>query len=169
MPRIRSSCASTNLMRRAMPSRRATLIEGVGGGHGDLGRCQGAGPQHAGHPVERSDVLNIPLLATDPYGNFIPRRCGFAQIVISSVGRPADSGRRHSPSPGNACRVPCTGHAFLDDIAHTPIRHRPRSLIADSDSDVGTEPERRRGRPTTTNCSTRISSPATAAATRTSA
>ena len=131
------------------------------------------------------DVHDVPLLRTDLYGNFIPDPAtGFAQVITGAgadgilntgddvvvVGSP---GAPVSPTAVDALR---TGHAFLNDIAHHAApgmfdpdgpgastrglasgRHRPRH-----------HRRRRRRRPMTTNCSMRTSSPATAAATRTS-
>ena len=77
-----------------------------------------------------ADVTNIPLLRTDPYGNFIPDpETGFAQIItgIGADGIPNTeddiviSGTPDAPiGTDGAVRI---NHAFLDDIAHgaTPI------------------------------------------------
>ena len=63
--------------------------------------------------LEDTDVSNVPLLATDQYGNFIPGENGYAQLVTANG---LVSGTATGLSiPGNAIR---TGHAFLDDIAH---------------------------------------------------
>ncbi|MFC5708257.1 peroxidase family protein [Aeromonas eucrenophila] len=75
-----------------------------------------------------ADVGNVPLLATDAYGNFIKGPNGFPMVVIRT-GNGADGlagtadditteveGNPASPiSLTNAVR---TGHAFLNDIAH---------------------------------------------------
>ena len=76
------------------------------------------------------DVSNVPLLATDPYGHFVPGPNGFPQIVfpgnILIEGNPA--------SPISVVGSIKTGHAFLDDIAHNAV---PRSgLTPDLDDDV---------------------------------
>ena len=75
-----------------------------------------------------ADVHNVPLLATDAYGNFIRGPSGMPQVVIR-IGNGADGiagtaddvtqlieGNRDAPiSLANAVS---TGHGFLDDIAH---------------------------------------------------
>ena len=72
-----------------------------------------------GIELDDFDVLNLPLLATDQYGKFIPGANGFAQLVtglnpngtpILLEGNPA--------APVDASLAIRTGHAFLDDIAH---------------------------------------------------
>jgi len=95
-----------------------------------------------------ADVHNVPLLATDAYGNFIRGPNGMPQVVMR-VGNGADGiagtaddvtqlveGNRDAPiSLANAVS---TGHGFLDDIAHNA---EPVSvggvLQADLDSDIG--------------------------------
>ena len=75
-----------------------------------------------------ADIFNVPLLATDMYGNFIRGANGMPQVVmrvnngLDGIAGTADDvtqlveGNRAAPiSLANAVR---TGHAFLDDIAH---------------------------------------------------
>ncbi|MGF6092986.1 peroxidase family protein, partial [Pseudomonas sp. 18173] len=75
-----------------------------------------------------ADVHNVPLLATDAYGNFIRGPNGMPQVVIrisngaDGIAGTADDvtqlveGNRAAPiSLANAVS---TGHGFLDDIAH---------------------------------------------------
>ena len=77
------------------------------------------------------------------------------------------------PLPITTAGAVRTGHAFLNDIAHgaraelitTPPAH---IVVADTDRIAGGSRRPRRAS-TTTNCSTRTTSPATAASTRTSA
>ncbi|WP_424630077.1 peroxidase family protein [Bradyrhizobium sp. SYSU BS000235] len=85
-----------------------------------------------------SDVGNVPLLATDEYGNFIPGANGFAQIVFPGAspgsfvlveGDPTANGGL-GVSVAGAVR---TGHAFLADIAHDAV---PDGL-ADGDIEIG--------------------------------
>ncbi len=60
------------------------------------------------------DVLNIPEVLTDQYGNFVPNAAGYPQLVTETGGLVAAN--PNAPiSTANARR---TGHAFLDDIAH---------------------------------------------------
>src|SRR6185312_1632123 len=70
-----------------------------------------------------ADVFDVPLLATDAYGNFIKGANGFPQVVMKGAdGLPGTAddvlveGNRAAPiSLVNAVR---TGHQFLIDIAH---------------------------------------------------
>ena len=66
-----------------------------------------------------SDIFDAPLILTDPYGHFKPGLNGFAQLVLPGnallEGNPAVGG---VAIPANAFR---TGHAFLNDIAHSAV------------------------------------------------
>ncbi len=88
-----------------------------------------------------ADLTNLPLLATDTYGKFIPGSNGFVQIVTTSglvQGNPAANGGDGIDIPGNAVR---TGHAFLDDIAHTAVpKFLAGALNPDPDTNVGNTP-----------------------------
>jgi Ca2+-binding RTX toxin-like protein len=76
------------------------------------------------------DVHDVPLLATDAYGMFLRGPNGFAQIVTANglvEGNPA------APTPtALALR---TGHAFLDDLAHSATPQA--GLVADADDIAG--------------------------------
>jgi Animal haem peroxidase len=76
------------------------------------------------------DVHNVPLLATDRYGEFIRGPNGFAQIVTTTglvEGDPAANGGLGVLLPSNTIR---TDHAFLNDIAHGAAPGT--GLVADS-------------------------------------
>lgn len=91
--------------------------------------------------LEDTDVTNVPLLATDPYGNLTLSPEGRPQLVTESglVSTEVDG----TPLPDDVVR---TGHAFLDDIAHhaTPTGDRnpadgPGPIVPlDPDTDAGT-------------------------------
>ncbi|MDZ4280055.1 MAG: peroxidase family protein [Hydrogenophaga sp.] len=83
-----------------------------------------------------ADVLNVPLLATDAYGMFIRGPNGFPQVVMPGnvlvEGNPA--------APISLVGAVRTGHAFLDDIAHTasPVNGQTGApLAADADTTAG--------------------------------
>src|SRR3712207_6424462 len=63
------------------------------------------------------DVANLPLVATDPYGNFLPGPNGNPQIV-TATGMVEGDPAAPVDLPANTVR---TGHAFLDDIAHSAV------------------------------------------------
>ncbi|PVZ57188.1 heme peroxidase [Pseudomonas sp. B1(2018)] len=95
-----------------------------------------------------ADVHNVPLLATDAYGNFIRGPNGMPQVVIrisngaDGIAGTADDvtqlveGNRAAPiSLANAVS---TGHAFLDDIAHNAAPVVVGGVLqADADIAVG--------------------------------
>ncbi|WP_223504071.1 peroxidase family protein [Pseudomonas sp. BF-R-24] len=95
-----------------------------------------------------ADFDNVPLLATDAYGNFIKGPSGFPQVVIRVNNGPdgiagnADDvttlveGNPASPiSLANAVR---TGHAFLNDIAHNavPVDGQTGAALQPDDGDI---------------------------------
>ncbi|MDF9774136.1 peroxidase family protein [Pseudomonas baetica] len=95
-----------------------------------------------------ADVHNVPLLATDAYGNFIRGPNGMPQVVIrisngaDGIAGTADDvtqlveGNRAAPiSLANAVS---TGHGFLDDIAHNAAPVIVGGVLqADADIAVG--------------------------------
>jgi Ca2+-binding RTX toxin-like protein len=82
-----------------------------------------------------ADVGNIPLLATDAYGRFIPGPNGYAQIVFPGTPPTLVEGTADGMETGGAIR---TGHAFLDDIAHNAAPVIVNGvLMADTDGDTG--------------------------------
>ncbi|MHC8309521.1 peroxidase family protein [Pseudomonas sp. GT1P32] len=95
-----------------------------------------------------ADVHNVPLLATDAYGNFIRGPGGMPQVVMrisngaDGIAGTADDitqlveGNRDAPiSLANAVS---TGHGFLDDIAHNAAPVLVGGVLqADGDTDIG--------------------------------
>ncbi|UVL40522.1 heme peroxidase [Pseudomonas sp. B21-040] len=90
-----------------------------------------------------ADVHNVPLLATDAYGNFIRGPSGMPQVVmkgLDGIGGTADDilveGNRDAPiSLSNAVSA---GHGFLDDIAHNAAPVVVGGVLqADADALVG--------------------------------
>src|SRR5262245_35579872 len=90
------------------------------------------------------DFDNVPLLATDPYGNYIRGPHGLPQVVMKGadgIGGTADDilveGNRAAPIDlTNAVR---TGHQFLIDIAHNavPVFNAAGQLLPDADTITG--------------------------------
>src|SRR3712207_8926326 len=61
-----------------------TLFRSTGGASGGMATWARAKAQSAtmlGIRLVDRDVLNVPMLATDPYGKFIPGPSGFPQLV----------------------------------------------------------------------------------------
>jgi len=82
------------------------------------------------------DVGNVPVVAVDPYGNFIPGPKGLPQLVVGfdNEGNPilleGDLENPVNPTEVMAAR---TGIAFLDDIAHAAVpTDAPRVELADN-------------------------------------
>jgi Ca2+-binding RTX toxin-like protein len=85
-----------------------------------------------------ADFDNVPLLATDDYGNFIPDPATGMPQVVTSTG--LVSGNLAAPiSLATAVR---TGHQFLIDVAHDakPVDDFGNPLTADSDDIVNPGP-----------------------------
>lgn len=96
------------------------LITGAGGGMATWANVKAQARIRLGIRLRDSDALNLPLLATDPYGRFLRGPNGFPQIVkvINGVttlveGNPA--------APVNSVDAVPSGHGFLDDIAHHAV------------------------------------------------
>ncbi|WP_262297610.1 peroxidase family protein [Microvirga sesbaniae] len=90
-------------------------------------------------------VTNVPLLRTDPYGNFIPHpQTGYAQVIVG-IGpdgvpnTPDDIVVSGTPgSPVSLANAVLTGHAFLDDIAHAAVPVLAGGLLQkDGDGGIG--------------------------------
>jgi Ca2+-binding RTX toxin-like protein len=104
------------------------LLEGSNGGLATWADVKHQAESLLGITLTDQDVFNVPLLATDRYGNLILSDNGKVQIVTASGLVEANGGTL----PSDTIR---TGHAFLDDIAHTAA---PKAgLVADGDSDTG--------------------------------
>ena len=120
-PRTRCSCASTCSTRRQAGRDRAAAREprcrwrrrvlhrrrrpdSVASPPGPSSRRRRA--TLLGIELTDADVTNVPLLATDAYGNFLPGANGFPRLVMSdsalvegNPGSPDQHGRRHAHRP----------------------------------------------------------------------
>ncbi|WP_051960051.1 peroxidase family protein [Devosia riboflavina] len=133
------------------PQATGGLLDGANGGLPTWAEIKAQAKAMLGIDLTDYHVGNLPLLATDEYGNFIPHPVtGFAQVVM--VGNPPTlaSGTPANPlslvtvTPDDASDTDTlpqvthlavrTGHAFLDDIAHTAV---PVGKIADGDIEIG--------------------------------
>src|SRR5262249_22648318 len=99
------------------------------------------------------DVVNVPLVRVDAYGNFIPGAHGFAQLVrvgpdllpgtaddVVVEGNPAAPVTTNPDGiVGTADDAVRTGHQFLIDIAHSanPFSSAGTPLTADTDTALG--------------------------------
>ncbi len=66
------------------------------------------------------DIHNVPLLATDQYGNFIPGPNGYAQMVMEPVGMDPNPWLLEGNPDGSVTTAGAmkTNHQFVIDIAH---------------------------------------------------
>ena len=95
-----------------------------------------------------ADFDDVPLLATDPYGNFIRGPNGFPQVVMRTPGADgvigtADDGTElvegNPAAPIELANAVRTGHQFLADIAFNavPVFDAAGDLVPDADSIAG--------------------------------
>ncbi|MBI2316250.1 MAG: heme peroxidase, partial [Betaproteobacteria bacterium] len=89
-----------------------------------------------------ADLFDVPLLATDPYGRFIPGPNGFAQIVMAGpdglAGTADDFLLEGNPlAPVSTAGAVRTGHQFLNDIAHSADPSAAPGLVRDDNGVIG--------------------------------
>ncbi|MFC5696155.1 peroxidase family protein, partial [Pseudomonas sp. GCM10022186] len=102
-----------------------------------------------GIELDDFDALNVPLVAVDPYGKFIPGANGFAQLVIdlgpdglpNTVDDVLVEGNPAAPISPTAVGALRTGHMFLADIAHSanPFSAFGVPLTPDGDAVAGVD------------------------------
>src|SRR5215213_120017 len=94
------------------------MITGPGDGMGDWATVKAQASSLLGIVLSDLDVLNVPEVLTDQYGHFVrgPAR-GMPQLVLTD-GTLREGNTNGSVTTAGARR---TGHAFLDDIAHTAV------------------------------------------------
>ncbi len=105
------------------------LLTAPRGGMATWGTVKNQARTMLGIRLRDTDVLNLPLLATDQYGGFTRGPNGYPQVVTAGglvEGNPA--------SPVSTASAVRTGHAFLDDIAHHAVP------VGDLDHDPSTPP-----------------------------
>lgn len=103
-----------------VPVATGRLIEGAQGGMATWADVKSQAANILGLELTDSDLLDIPQIATDPYGNMLRGENGFPQYL--TTGAPVE-GDPANPVPTPEGVALGTGHAFLDDIAHgaTPV------------------------------------------------
>ncbi|WP_249128098.1 peroxidase family protein [Bradyrhizobium lablabi] len=133
------------------PAATGKLIEGANGGMATWAEVKAQAANVLGIQLTDLDVGAVPLMRTDPYGNFIPGANGYPQLIIGIgadnipntsddvviEGNPADPVDPHNvfgtTEPTVPVRSVFTNHAFLADIAHGAA---PEGL-ADGDTEIG--------------------------------
>ncbi|MET0707798.1 MAG: peroxidase family protein, partial [Tardiphaga sp.] len=128
------------------------LLDGANGGLPTWANIKAQAREMLGIALEDRDVLNIPLIRTDAYGEFIPDPVtGYAQVILGigadGIPNTADdivvSGTPSSPvntftaTSGALTGAVRIGHAFLDDIADSAAPSPNGALPQDADGDIG--------------------------------
>ncbi len=124
------------------------LLDGANGGIANWAEVKAQAAEMLGVRLTDADIFNVPLLATDEYGEFVRGPNGFVQVVMRTAGGDGIMGNDDDGmalvegDPANPLDLTFalrTGHAFLDDIAHNavPIFNADGSLAQDADSDTG--------------------------------
>jgi Ca2+-binding RTX toxin-like protein len=117
------------------------LLGGQDGGLATWGDIKAQAANVLGIQLTDGDALNIPLIYTDAYGEFVRDGNGMPQIVtgINPDGTPSSVVSGSVPGAVNtftagALRI---GHAFIDDIAHTanPFNSQNPSVLKVRDDD----------------------------------
>jgi Ca2+-binding RTX toxin-like protein len=119
-----------------VPVATGALLHQPDGGMGTWGMLKQQAASLLGLQLRDQDITNVPMLAADPYGKFIPGPNGLPQYV---TGTGLVEGNRAAPVPvpANALRIDAS---FLDDIAHhaVPGVNRATGLPQTPDADPGT-------------------------------
>ena len=128
-----------NVNELGQPVQSGRLITGPGDGMGTWADVKTQALDVLGIEFTDMDVFNIPVVATDPYGHFIPDPAtGFPQLVIPDDPATLDVNESDliSGTPGapiTTAGTLKTGHAFLDDIAHNAVPRTSGGLPLDPD------------------------------------
>lgn len=87
---------------------------------GDWGDVKAQALTMLGINLGDQDVFNVPLLATDAYGNLRLGANGYAQLVMAPDAQHATNWLKEGNPDGSVTTqgAELTGHAFLNDIAH---------------------------------------------------
>jgi hypothetical protein len=114
-----------------VPVSTGKLLNSADGGMGTWGQLRAQAATLLGLQLVDGDVGNIPMIASDPYGNFVPGPNGLPQYVTAS-GLVEGNRAAPVPAPADVVRV---NVAFLNDIAH----HAAPGTV-DDDNNPGTPP-----------------------------
>jgi len=82
-----------------------------------------------------TDVFDVPLVLTDPYGHFKPGPHGFPQLVIGPAATPTLLEGDPTANGGLGVTIPPaalhTNHQFLNDIAHNAVPNPGLTAVRD--------------------------------------
>ena len=113
--------------------------EGSGGGLATWADIKAQAREKLGIELNDLNIHEVPLVATDPYGNFIPGANGLPQLVLVVDGQEILV-EGNLDAPVSTTGAVSSGHAFLDDIAHNA--NPSATTVADADTDVSTADQR---------------------------
>uniref|UniRef100_Q07SX1 Heme peroxidase n=1 Tax=Rhodopseudomonas palustris (strain BisA53) TaxID=316055 RepID=Q07SX1_RHOP5 len=139
-------------MASGVPMATGKLLGGADGGLATWADVKAQARDALGIELSDLDVFNVPLLRTDPYGEFIRDANGFPQVIVGigadGIPNTADdivaSGTNLAPfdlaSLNGGLGPVRTSHAFLDDIAHNAAPVVVGGVLApDADSATGND------------------------------
>lgn len=112
------------------PVSNGRLLEGARGGLASWGEVKAQARALLGIELRDADVLSGPLVETDPYGRFVRGPNGLP-LLVTTTGSRVEGSRA---SPRNTDGIVRTGHAFVEDIAHTAV---PTGRVPDADAAIG--------------------------------
>ncbi len=92
------------------------LLNGADGGLATWADIKAQADTLLGIHLDDTDVGNVPLIATDAYGRFLPGVDGYPQLVMAD--NTLFEGNPLAPVSPTVVGSLRTGHAFLNDIAH---------------------------------------------------
>ena len=98
------------------PQSTGRLLGSADGSMADWADVKAQAADKLGLRLVDSDVGNIPMIAADPYGNFIPGPHGLPQYVTTDSGLVEGNLAAPVPVPANGRHIDT---AFLNDIAHS--------------------------------------------------
>src|SRR3954471_9283283 len=86
-----------------------------------------------------TDVFNVPMLMTDPYGHFVPGTArGLPQFMLTNgTTLEANTANGGTLIPANARRI---NHGFLDDIAHNAVPVASDGTVLARDTNTTIDP-----------------------------
>jgi hypothetical protein len=95
-----------------------------------------------GFDLTDADVFDVPLLATDQYGNLLKGPHGFAMVMMKGADGIADTAddvlvEGNPLAPVNLTNAVRTGHQFLIDIAHSADPSAAPGLVRDNNGVIG--------------------------------
>ncbi len=116
----------------------------LNGAIANWGEVKAQALSHLGINLNDFDVHNVPLLATDAYGELILGPNGFAQLVMEPDATHATPWHQEGNPDGSVTTAGAykTGHAFLDDIAHHAVPglvdhdHDPSTAMVQTTADT---------------------------------